>query len=211
MAVQLLENWLLKEQEKIQTKYRELNQVSVLEPDVIFIGDSIVEYYPLQELLGAAKTIVNRGIRGYQTGHLIDNLDVHLYGDAVDQIVLLIGTNDIGKEVPMNEALDNLERVIQSIAREYPLSQIKLLSILPVNEGEKYKQTVYIRTNEKIREWNQAYEALASAYMQVDFLPIYDSLTDAEGQLKSAYTTDGLHLSVDGYQALSEALKGCLF
>ena len=211
MAVQLLENWLLKEQAKIQTKYRELNQVSVLEPDIIFIGDSIVEYYPLQELFGTAKTIVNRGIRGYQTRLLLENLDAHLYGDAVDQIVLLIGTNDIGKDIPMNEALDNLERVIQSIARDYPLSQIKLLSILPVNEGEKYKQTVYIRTNEKIREWNQAYEALASAYMQVDFVPVYDSLTDTEGQLKKDYTTDGLHLSVAGYQVLSEALKGVLF
>ena len=211
MAVQLLENWLLKEQAKIQTKYRELNQISVLEPDIIFIGDSIVEYYPFQELLGTAKTIVNRGIRGYQTGLLLDNLDAHLYGDAVDQIVLLIGTNDIGKDVPMNEALDNLEGVIQSLNRDYPLSQIKLLSILPVNEGEEYKQTVYIRTNEKIREWNQAYEALASAYMQVDFVPIYDSLTDSEGQLKSAYTTDGLHLSVAGYQALSDALKTYLF
>lgn len=211
MAVQLLENWLLKEQEKIQTKYRELNQVSVLEPDIIFIGDSIVEYYPLQELFGVAKTIVNRGIRGYQTRLLLENLDAHLYGDAVDQIVLLIGTNDIGKDVSMNDALDNLERVIQSIARDYPLSQIKLVSILPVNEGEEYKQTVYIRTNEKIREWNQAYEALASAYMQVDFVPIYDSLTDSEGQLQSTYTTDGLHLSVAGYQALSDALKTYLF
>ncbi|KXT81241.1 SGNH/GDSL hydrolase family protein [Streptococcus oralis] len=211
MAVQLLENWLLKEQEKIQTKYRELNQVSVLEPDIIFIGDSIVEYYPLQELFGTAKTIVNRGIRGYQTRLLLENLDAHLYGDAVDQIVLLIGTNDIGKDIPLNEALDNLERVIQSIARDYPLSQIKLLSILPVNEGEKYKQTVYIRTNETIKEWNQAYETLASAYMQVDFVSIYDSLADSEGQLQSAYTTDGLHLSVAGYQALSEALKGVLF
>ncbi len=47
--------------------------------------------------------------------------------------------------------------------------------------------------------------------MQVDFLPIYDSLADSEGQLQSAYTTDGLHLSVAGYQALSEALKGVLF
>lgn len=211
MAVQLLENWLLKEQEKIQTKYRGLNQISVLEPDIIFIGDSIVEYYPLQELFGTAKTIVNRGIRGYQTRLLLENLDAHLYGDAVDQIVLLIGTNDIGKDIPMNDALDNLERVIQSIARDYPLSQIKLLSILPVNEGEKYKQTVYIRTNEKIREWNQAYETLASAYMQVDFVPIYDSLADSEGQLKKDYTTDGLHLSVAGYQALSEALKEYLF
>jgi len=211
VAVQLLENWLLKEQAKIQTKYHELNQISLLEPDMIFIGDSIVEYYPLQELLGTVKTIVNRGIRGYQTRLLLENLDAHLYGDAVDQIVLLIGTNDIGKDILMNEALDNLEGVIQSLNRDYPLSQIKLVSILPVNEGEEYKQTVYIRTNEKIREWNQAYEALASAYMQVDFVPIYDSLTDSEGQLQSTYTTDGLHLSVAGYQALSDALKTYLF
>ena len=207
MAVQLLENWLLKEQEKIQTKYRELNQISVMEPDIIFIGDSIIEYYPLQELLGTSKTIVNRGIRGYQTGLLQENLDAHLYGDAVDQIVLLIGTNDIGKDVPINEALNNLESVIQTISRDYPLSQIKLVSILPVNEGENFKQTVYIRTNEKINAWNQAYQDLASAYMQVEFVPVFENLLDHEGQLKADYTTDGLHLSVAGYQALSNTLK----
>ena len=211
MAVQLLENWLLKEQEKIQTKYRELNRISVIEPDIIFIGDSIVEYYPLQELLGTTKTIVNRGIRGYQTGLLLDNLDAHLYGDAVDQIVLLIGTNDIGKDVPMSQALTNLESVIQSISRDYPLSQIKLVSILPVHQGEEYKQTVYIRTNEKIKGWNQAYQELASAYMQVEYVSVFEELLDQEGQLKSDYTTDGLHLSVSGYQALSETLKTRLF
>ena len=211
MAVQLLENWLLKEQEKIQTKYRELNQISVIEPDIIFIGDSIVEYYPLQELLGTTKTIVNRGIRGYQTGLLLDNLDAHLYGDAVDQIVLLIGTNDIGKDVPMSQALTNLESVIQSISRDYPLSQIKLVSILPVNESENFKQTVYIRTNEKIKAWNQVYQELASAYMQVEYVSVFEELLDQEGQLKSDYTTDGLHLSVSGYQALSETLKTRLF
>ena len=211
MAVQLLENWLLKEQEKIQTKYRELNQISVIEPDIIFIGDSIVEYFPLRELLGTSKTIVNRGIRGYQTGLLRENLDAHLYGDAVDQIVLLIGTNDIGKDVPMNEALNNLESVIQTISRDYPLSQIKLVSILPVNEEENFKQTVYIRTNEKIKAWNQAYQDLASAYMQVEFVPVFENLLDQERQLKSDYTTDGLHLSVAGYQALSNILRKYIF
>jgi len=210
VAVQLLENWLLKEQEKIQTKYRHLNQVSVVEPDILFIGDSIVEYYPLQELFGTSKTIVNRGIRGYQTGLLLENLDAHLYGGVVDKIVLLIGTNDIGKDVPVNEALNNLEAIIQTIARDYPLTEMKLLSILPVNEGEEYKQTVYIRTNEKIQKWNQAYKELASAYMQVEFAPVFDSLIDQEGQLKKDYTTDGLHLSVTGYQVLTKALKDYL-
>ena len=211
MAVQLLENWLLKEQEKIQTKYRELNRISVIEPSIIFIGDSIIEYYPLQELLGTSKTIVNRGIRGYQTGLLLKNLDAHLYDDAVDQIVLLIGTNDIGKNVPMMEALNNLESVIQTISRDYPLSQIKLVSILPVNESENFKQTVYIRTNEKIKEWNQAYQELALAYMQAEYVSVFDKLLDQEGQLKSDYTTDGLHLSVSGYQTLSKALKDYIF
>ena len=211
MAVKLLETWLLKEQEKIQTKYRELNRISVIEPNIIFIGDSIIEYYPLQELLGTTKTIVNRGIRGYQTGLLRENLDAHLYGDAVDQIVLLIGTNDIGKDVPINEALNNLESVIQTISRDYPLSQIKLVSILPVHQGEEYKQTVYIRTNEKINAWNQAYQDLASAYMQVEFVPVFENLLDQEGQLKADYTTDGLHLSVAGYQALSNTLKKYIF
>ena len=211
MTVQLLENWLLKEQEKIQTKYRELNQISVIEPNIIFIGDSIIEYYPLQELLGTAKTIVNRGIRGYQTGLLQDNLDAHLYGDAVDQIVLLIGTNDIGKDVPMNEALNNLESVIQTISRDYPLSQIKLVSILPVNESENFKHTVYIRTNEKIKKWNQAYQELASAYMQVEYVSVFEHLLDQEGHLKEGYTTDGLHLSISGYHILSEALKNYIF
>ena len=211
MAVQLLENWLLKEQEKIQTKYRELNQISVIEPDIIFIGDSIIEYYPLQELLGTSKTIVNRGIRGYQTRLLLDNLDAHLYGDAVDQIVILIGTNDIGKDIPMSQTLNNLESVIQTISRDYPLSQIKLVSILPVNEGEDFKQTVYIRTNEKIKAWNQAYQDLASAYMQVEFVPVFENLLDQKGQLKSDFTTDGLHLSVSGYQALSSTLKKYIF
>lgn len=211
MAVQLLENWLLKEQEKIQTKYRELNQISVIEPDIIFIGDSIIEYYPLQELFGTSKNIVNRGIRGYQIGLLRENLDVHLYGDSVDQIVLLIGTNDIGKDVPMNEALNNLESVIQTISRDYPLSQIKLVSILPVNEGEDFRQTVYIRTNEKIKMWNQAYQDLATSYMQVEYIPVFDSLLDEAGQLKPTYTTDGLHLSVSGYQVLSSSLRKHIF
>ena len=211
MAVQLLENWFLKEQEKIQTKYRHLNSISVVEPDILFIGDSIVEYYPLQELFGNSRTIVNRGIRGYQTGLLLENLDAHLYGGAVDKIVLLIGTNDIGKDVPVNDTLNNLEAIIQSIVRDYPLTEIKLLSILPVNEGEDYKQTVYIRTNEKIQKWNQVYQELASAYTQVEFVPVFDSLKDQEGQLKKDYTTDGLHLSVAGYEVLTKVLKDYLW
>lgn len=206
MAVQLLEEWLLKEQAKMQEKYRELNQVSVKEPDIIFIGDSIVEYYPLQELLQTNKVLINRGIRGYKTDLLLDNLDAHLFGPALDKVFILIGTNDIGKEIPQSETLENLEGVIQKISREYPLAQIQLLSVLPVNEGEEYKGTVYLRTNEKIQELNRAYQGLASIYTNVQFIDLYETLLDETGQLDQEFTTDGLHLTIAGYALLSSEL-----
>lgn len=210
MAVQLLEEWLLKEQAKLQQNYRELNQLSVKEPDIIFIGDSIVEYYPLYELLQTDKRLVNRGIRGYKTDLLLDNLDVHLFGQALDKVFILIGTNDIGKEMPQTETLSNLEAVIQEISRDYPLAQIQLLSVLPVNETPAYKSTVYVRSNEKIQALNQAYRQLANAYMNVQFIDLYDAFLNGEGQLRPDYTTDGLHLTIAGYAALSKALQETL-
>ena len=210
MAVQLLEQWLLNEQAKIQKNYRDLNQLAVKEPAIIFIGDSIVEYFPLHELLQSPKTLVNRGIRGYKTDLLLENLDAHLFGQALDKVFLLIGTNDIGKEMPQAETLANLEAVIQEISRDYPLAQIQLLSVLPVNEQEQYKGTVYIRTNEKIQALNRAYQELAQAYYQVSYVDVYSSLLDEVGQLAEAYTTDGLHLSVAGYRILAQALQETL-
>ena len=210
MAVQLLEQWLLNEQAKIQKNYRDLNQLAVKEPAIIFIGDSIVEYFPLHELLQSPKTLVNRGIRGYKTDLLLENLDAHLFGQALDKVFLLIGTNDIGKEMPQAETLANLEAVVQEISRDYPLAQIQLLSVLPVNEQEQYKGTVYIRTNEKIQALNCAYQELAQAYYQVSYVDVYSSLLDEVGQLAEAYTTDGLHLSVAGYRILAQALQETL-
>lgn len=207
MAVQLLEQWLLKEQAKLQENYRKLNRVSAKEPDIIFIGDSIVEYYPLHELLQTDKTVVNRGIRGYKTDLLLENLDAHLFGHVVDKIFLLIGTNDIGKEMEQIETLGNMEEIIQFISRNYPLAQIQLLSVLPVNEDPIYKGTVYVRTNAKIQELNQAYQRLAQAYVNVQFVDIYRYFLDASDQLKSDYTTDGLHLSIEGYVVLSDRIK----
>ena len=193
MAVQLLETWLLKEQAKIQQNYRELNQNPLKEPDILFIGDSIIEYYPLQELLLTDQYMVNRGIRGYKTDLLRENLDAHIFGQAVDKIFLLIGTNDIGKEMPLSETIDNMSIILQEMVRLLPLAQIKLVSVLPVNEGETYRGTVY--------------HELAQGMMNVEFINVFESLLGEDSQLKPAYTTDGLHLTIEGYRVLSKALQ----
>ena len=203
MTVQLLDQWLLNEQEQIRKKYQDLNRISIKDPDVLFLGDSIVEYFPLYELLKTPKTVINRGIRGYRSDLLLEYLDSLLFGQAVDKIFLLIGTNDIGKEIPQQETVKNVESIIQTIARNYPLAEICLLSVLPVNESPTYKKRVHLRSNRKVQSLNHVYQELTSAYMNVTFVNVYDSLLDEAGQLAEAFTTDGLHLTVAGYQVLA--------
>lgn len=201
---------LTNDQESILITYRKLNQAPLKEPGLIFIGDSIVEYFPIYELLQSPKHMVNRGVRGYRTDLLRDHLDAHVFGTAVEQIFLLIGTNDIGKEIPQKETLDNVEAVLQAIMRDFPLTKINLISVLPVSQEERYKQKVSIRSNEKIQALNQAYRELAQVYHQVGYVDVYSSLLDEVGQLAEAYTTDGLHLSVAGYRILAQALQETL-
>lgn len=198
---------LTKEQENILMTYRKLNQAPLKEPGLIFLGDSIVEYFPIHELLQSPKYMVNRGVRGYRTDLLQTHLDAHVFGTELDQIFLLIGTNDIGKEIPQKETLDNVEAVLQAIMRDFPLTKINLISVLPVSQEERYKQKVSIRSNKKIQDLNQAYQELAQAYHQVSYVDVYSSLLDEVGQLAEAYTTDGLHLSVAGYRILAQALQ----
>ena len=71
---------------------------------------------------------------------------------------------------------------------------------------EPYKGTVYIRTNQKIQTLNQAYHELAQGMINVEFINVFDHLLGEDGQLKPAYTTDGLHLTIEGYRVLSKAL-----
>ena len=77
--------------------------------------------------------------------------------------------------------LDNVEAVLQAIMRDFPLTHINLISVLPVSRDERYKQKVYVRTNEKIQTPNQAYRELAQAYHQVSYIDVYSSLLDEEG------------------------------
>lgn len=201
---------LTKEQENILMTYRKLNQAPLKEPDLIFLGDSIVEYFPIHELLQSPKHMVNRGVRGYRTDLLRTHLDAHVFGTELEQIFLLIGTNDIGKEIPQKGTLDNVEAVLQAILRDFPLTHINLISVLPVSQEERYKEKVSIRSNEKIQALNQAYQELAQAYHQISYVDVYSSLLDEVGQLSEAYTTDGLHLSVAGYRILAQALQEIL-
>ncbi|WP_159583857.1 SGNH/GDSL hydrolase family protein [Streptococcus halichoeri] len=169
---------------------------------IVFVGDSIIEFYPLRKYFSTSKPIYNRGIAGIDIQWLIDHLDQQILELSPSQIVLLVGTNDIGLGHSETLILKRMQTLIQSIRAFGIKAPITLLSILPVSKNSQFAKTVKVRSNELIDRLNHALAQLND----VDFLDVNHVLKDAEGGLADSNTKDGLHLNLKGYEQISRVI-----
>ncbi|MDE6063738.1 MAG: platelet activating factor [Lachnospiraceae bacterium] len=63
------------------------------------------------------------------------------------------------------------------------------------------KECLRIRTNVKITLAKTKVAALAAGHSQ-RYIDVNKNLKDEQGRLKSEYTTDGMHITEDGYRAI---------
>lgn len=196
--------------ENIRTKKRQeyamLNRQTLVYPELIFLGDSITEWFPIDRLLKLNKIWVNRGIAASNSQHLLDHLAIHIFGNSVTDVVLLIGTNDLGYGRSSEAITATVRELLLAIKEDQPLVTIHLLEVLPVNESQNFHHTVDVRTNVAIRALNQAYASLAEELSWVELVPTYAAFLDQDGQLAQNLTKDGLHLSEQGYHLLADLL-----
>lgn len=210
MITPKMEQYYEKLREKKRQEYRQLNHQTLVCPELIFLGDSITEWFPIDRLLAPTSLWANRGIAASNSQHLLDHLPVHIFGPSVRQVVLLIGTNDIGYDLPLEQTLANVRAIIEEIKADYPMATVYLLEVLPVNEDKSYQAAVDNRTNQAIQTMNTAYAQLAEDFLNVELVETYSAFLDASGQLDKAFTKDGLHLSETGYEKLAELVKAVL-
>lgn len=118
------------------------------------------------------------------------------------KLVLLIGINDIGRGYPIRDIVTRISDIIMTVRQESLFTEVYLLSVFPVSEESQYASKVKIRNNTTVRELNQQLAVLPG----VTYIDLFDYLTDDMGQLNDNYTTDGLHLSPQGYQVLAEPI-----
>lgn len=190
--------------------YARLNRQCLTYPELIFLGDSITEWFPIEGLLTPQKSWVNRGIAAASSQDLIDHLDSLVFGQSVTDVVLLIGTNDLVYQRSTAEIATNVQTLIEAIKADQPLATVHLLEVLPVNEASAFTKTVRNRRNQEIKGLNQAYQTLTEQNWGVDLVPTYQAFCNSEGQLAQELTTDGLHLSPLGYQVLADCIKQTL-
>ena len=202
------------QQDKLE-RYRILNQ-NVKKGEILFTGSSLMEQFPVNELLmtnGMDQVIYNRGIGGFTTMDMLEYMEEMVFGTEPSRIFINIGTNDIGSpDYQLEALLERYEEIIVRIQERLPEAEINMMAYYPVNETDKipegeWGKTAFVtRTNENINIANAAIENLA-AKKGCRFINVNEGLADERGKLKKEYTIEGIHMYANGYQVVLQNLK----
>ena len=202
------------QQDKLE-RYRILNQ-NVKKGEILFTGSSLMEQFPVNELLmtnGMDQVVYNRGIGGFTTTDMLQHIEEMVFGTEPSRIFINIGTNDIGSpEYQLEALLERYEEIIVRIQERLPEAEINMMAYYPVNETDKipegeWGKTAFVtRTNENLNIANAAIENLA-AKKGCRFINVNEGLADERGKLKKEYTIEGIHMYANGYQVVLQNLK----
>src|SRR5436190_10403508 len=120
-------------------------------------------------------------------------------------IVLMAGTNNVGKKSPEENdpRVDNITQGIKAILdlfrQKSPKSTVILMGIFPRNDNMAVMPIINA-INQRIAKFADA--------KKVRYLNINDKLADKDDKLFEGITNkDGLHLDIKGYQVWADALK----
>lgn len=136
----------------------------------------------------------NCGIYGQRTDEIARRLDGCAEGAEV--LVVQGGINDIAQGRPVDDAAENLRRMVQR-GRQLGL-RVSVANVLPWNNG-------YPAAEAEIRRLNSLIDAIASDE-DIPVLRFYETLEDVTrpGRMRDVWTSDGDHPSVAGYRRLGE-------
>ncbi|MBQ8313358.1 MAG: lysophospholipase [Clostridia bacterium] len=196
--------------EKLE-RYREANK-DAQRGQIVFAGSSLMEQFPVAKLLrerGVDVTVYNRGIGGYVTQELLDNLDVCVTDLQPRRVFINIGTNDLSNaSISLEELMERYDEIITTIEQKVPGVEIYMMAYYPINydAAEDFmKPCLLIRTNEKINAANTLVEQLACKHGQ-RYIDVNRALKDEQGRLKAEYTIEGMHIKEEGYRAIMDDL-----
>ena len=170
---------------------------------VLFLGNSLTQKWDpsLWERYFASLNTLNAGVNGDRTEHLLWRIE---HGNIDRQhpelVVLLIGTNDIGRNRPAKITAEGVRQILRVLRSRMPTTRILLLGVLPRSElpgSERRRQ---------VKEVNQLIRTCADGE-HVFYVDIGVALLDRHGRLTSEVSPDGVHLSERGYMLLTDQLE----
>lgn len=166
---------------------------------VVFIGDSITDYWSKSGKFFSNRHFVNRGIAGETSAEMLLRFRRDVINLHPATVVILAGTNDL--TLPRASAVqveDNLQ-TMSELARGHG-AHVVIASILPLGHG-KASDGRYAHPEQivAINQWAKSYcKETGCAY-----LDYFSSLANSNGSLRQELTSDGVHPNAQGYLVMA--------
>ena len=186
-----------------------IKEVPVVDDNYVFLGDSITDWYDLDKYFEGLP-VVNSGVSGYSTNNILNNMNKMVYQYNPSKVFILIGINDLELKVDDNVVVNNIRKIVQGIKKNRRYAKIYVESIYPINNSDDDKIEGSIingnRKNSDIIDINNKLVKLTKEE-GATYIDLHKELVDDNGLLKIEYTVDGLHLSSEGYEKVTEVLR----
>lgn len=169
---------------------------------VVFMGDSITQgWSDASPEFFAGRPYVERGISGQTTSQMLLRFRSDVVSLEPAVVVILAGTNDVaGNTGPAtNEMIEDNLASMAEIAAENDI-RVVLASILP---ADRYPWAPEVEPAFRIFAINRWLEQYAEENDHL-YLDYYSAMVNDQGGLEERYTTDGVHVSKDGYEVMQE-------
>ena len=181
---------LLALEARAMTKGQGNNRLSIM------LGDSLSLWFPTNGL-NTGKLWLNQGISGDTSSGILTRLSA-FSATKPEVIYIMAGVNDLRKGTSDKIILSNHRRIVRRLKITHPNSHIIIQSILPTRRPKI--------PNTRIRNLNGQLAIIAKEE-GVNYVNIHKWFTDFKGDLRQELTTDGLHLSLNGYEVWQAAIE----
>lgn len=171
---------------------------------IVFVGNSLTEAGRWSDIIGQ-KGVLNRGISGDISYGVVARMD-EILRHKPKKIFLMIGVNDLKREVPTENIIQNYQRIVQKVKAVSPKTKIYLNSILPVNP-DKLIESFHTVKNSDIDELNEALRNMTTTNKDLYYVDLHQVVADPKGYLKANMTPDGIHLEVSAYVEVVDYLR----
>jgi beta-glucosidase len=170
---------------------------------ILFLGDSLTQKWDpsLWERFFVPLDALNAGVNGDRTENLLWRIENgNLNRQRPEIAVLLIGTNDIGRNRPARIIAEGVREILGKLRSRMPTTRILLLGVLPRSESPDSER------RHQVCEVNQLIRTCADGE-HVFYADIGVALLNRAGRLTREVSPDGVHLSERGYSLLTDRLE----
>ena len=193
-------------------RYAEANAALNSNPDVVFMGNSITDFWPAKspEFWADNAGFVGRGISGQTTCEMLVRFRQDVIGLHPRVVVILAGINDIAQnngKITLANVLGNLQSMTE-LARAHGI-KVALCSVVPCS---RFPWRPEIKPAMLVKHLNgmiaQYVAGLASD--EVVYVDYYTPMANAEGGLDADLADDGCHPTPKGYAIMERVVLEAL-